>query len=108
MGIFYMLLLAVVVELLSRKFIKRDFKDNKNQYLIYFKKDYYHDLSQDERFQDLGKWTRYKHETLKLITVCKREEINNKIKNILGLSDSDFKVVGVRDVYAPGFRGGRF
>lgn len=70
-------------------------------YYIYFKKGSYVDLSQDERFQDMGKWTIFKHETFKLETNCKREEVHRRIKETLNLTDDDFKVVGKMDLWVP-------
>ena len=70
-------------------------------YYIYFKKGSYHDLSQDERFKDMGKWTIFKHETFKLETNCKREEVHRRIKETLNLTDDDFKVVGKMDLWVP-------
>ncbi|WP_041138878.1 hypothetical protein [Beduini massiliensis] len=70
-------------------------------YYIYFKKGSYHDLSQDERFQDMGIWTVFKHETFKLETHCKREEVHKRIKETLNLTDNDFKVVGKMDLWVP-------
>lgn len=70
-------------------------------YYIYFKKGRYHDLSQDERFKEIGKWTVFKHATFKLETHYKREEVQRQIKEILNLTDSDFKIVGKMDLWIP-------
>lgn len=59
-------------------------------------------MSEDERFNDLGIWTRYKHESFKLVTYLKRDEISKRIREILNLTDNDFKVVGITDLFILG------